>query len=347
MEKRGIWKKEVVFYETLMDKMQAIRTAISKNELPFPKCFYASDEEGVIVLENLKSLGFKTVPKSPDGVPEDRLIKVLNEIAHFHSTTYHYLQQYPGGMEGLKKDDPDLFLPSFNDLMGDNEGMKKMMIESQSSFIKSAGKILKEYSNEFGAELNDRMTKFVDNDMSKFFDEAQLPRSDFKVILHGDLWYSNFMFSDNEDGSLKDIMLIDMQIMRVANPSIDLAYLLYSSSNNEARKEKLTEWLHIYHDALIDDLKALGYSGAEYSFEELEKDIDHARLFGVIMGLMHCQVLQVTSKDDLDMDGMTEENITEVMEKAEQKFVENAAKNEGLCKRMFGIAMEAKEKNLF
>ena len=59
------------------------------------------------------------------------------------------------------------------------------------------------------------------------------------------------------------------------------------------------------------------------------------------------QVLQVTSKDDLDMDGMTEENITEVMEKAEQKFVENAAKNEGLCKRMFGIAMEAKEKNLF
>ena len=97
-------------------------------------------------------------------------------------------------------------------------------------------------------------------------------------------------FSDNEDGSLKDIMLIDMQIMRIANPSIDLVYLLYSSSNNEARKEKLTEWLHIYHDALIDDLKTLGYSGAEYPFEELEKDIDHARLFGVMMGLMHCQV---------------------------------------------------------
>ena len=44
---------------------------------------------------------------------------------------------------------------------------------------------------------------------------------------------------------------------------------------------------------------------------------------------------------------MTEENLTEVMEKTEQKFVEKAAKNEGLCKRMFGIAMEAKEKNLF
>ena len=99
-----------------------------------------------------------------------------------------------------------------------------------------------------------------------------------------------FIFSDNEDGSLKDIMLIDMQIMRIANPSIDLVYLLYSSSNNDDRKEKVTQWLKIYHDTLTDDLKALGYSGTEYPFHELEKDIDHARLFGVIMGLMHCQV---------------------------------------------------------
>ena len=62
-----IWKKEVTFYDQLMKKMQAIRKSIGQNELPFPKCFYASDESGVIVLENLKSRGFKTVPKSPEG----------------------------------------------------------------------------------------------------------------------------------------------------------------------------------------------------------------------------------------------------------------------------------------
>ena len=85
-------------------------------------------------------------------------------------------------------------------------------------------------------------------------------------------------------------MLIDMQIMRVANPSVDLVYMLYSSSNNDARKENLNDWLKIYHDTLIDDLKTLGYPESVYPFEDLEKDIDHARLFGVIMGLMHCQV---------------------------------------------------------
>ena len=50
-----------------MNKMQEIRKSIGQKELPFPKCYYASDEAGVIVLENLKTIGFKTVPKSPEG----------------------------------------------------------------------------------------------------------------------------------------------------------------------------------------------------------------------------------------------------------------------------------------
>ena len=50
-----------------MNKMQEIRRSANKEDLPFPKCVYASDEDGVIVLENLKTKGFKTVPKSPEG----------------------------------------------------------------------------------------------------------------------------------------------------------------------------------------------------------------------------------------------------------------------------------------
>ena len=85
-------------------------------------------------------------------------------------------------------------------------------------------------------------------------------------------------------------MLIDMQIMRVANPSVDLVYLLYSSSNNDSRKHHLKEWLKVYHDSLLQDLKSFGYSESVYPFEELEKDIDQACLFGIFFGQMHCQV---------------------------------------------------------
>ena len=54
--------------------------------------------------------------------------------------------------------------------------------------------ILKEYSKDIGTELNDRIIKAVDADVFKKVEEAERPRSGFKVVLHGDLWYSNFMF---------------------------------------------------------------------------------------------------------------------------------------------------------
>ena len=34
----------------------------------------------------------------------------------------------------------------------------------------------------------------LDADIFKKVEEAEAPRSGFKVVLHGDLWYSNFMF---------------------------------------------------------------------------------------------------------------------------------------------------------
>ena len=46
------------------------------------------------------------------------------------------------------------------------------------------------------------------------------------------------------------------------------------------------------------------------------------------------------------MDAMTEDNMAELMEKAEKAFVEKAVKNDGLCKRVMGILLDAKENDL-
>ena len=48
--------------------MQNIRRSVDQADLPFPKCFLASDEDGVLVMENLKTKGYKTVPKSSEGI---------------------------------------------------------------------------------------------------------------------------------------------------------------------------------------------------------------------------------------------------------------------------------------
>ena len=46
------------------------------------------------------------------------------------------------------------------------------------------------------------------------------------------------------------------------------------------------------------------------------------------------------------MDAMTEDNMLEMMEKMEKSFVEKAVKNDGLCQRVMGILLDAKEHNL-
>ena len=51
-----------------MEKMQKIRQSFDQSDLPFAKCFLVSDEDGVLVMENLKKRGYKTVPKSAEGI---------------------------------------------------------------------------------------------------------------------------------------------------------------------------------------------------------------------------------------------------------------------------------------
>ena len=58
------------------------------------------------------------------------------------------------------------------------------------------------------------------------------------------------------------------------------------------------------------------------------------------------QVLNITEKEDFDMDAVTEDNMVEMMEKMEQSFIDKSLKNEGLCKRLVGLAMEAKDRNI-
>ena len=77
-----------------MQQMQDIRRSIGKEELPFPKCFYASDDEGVIVLQNLKEIGFKTVPKSAEGNFGKCFIKLFAKLLKILKRLFILLDYY-------------------------------------------------------------------------------------------------------------------------------------------------------------------------------------------------------------------------------------------------------------
>jgi len=60
------FEKETQSYTFIIPKLQELRISNNLKPLTFPKCFYASVDEQLIILENLKSKNYKVTPKKPE-----------------------------------------------------------------------------------------------------------------------------------------------------------------------------------------------------------------------------------------------------------------------------------------
>ena len=68
------------------------------------QAFYASNDNGVIIFENLKALGFKVVQKSCKGLDNQCLNKALEILAEFHASGYHLIHStFDVSVEGFLK----------------------------------------------------------------------------------------------------------------------------------------------------------------------------------------------------------------------------------------------------
>ena len=98
-----------------------------------------------------------------------------------------------------------------------------------------------------------------------------------------------YFFRKMEDGSCKDITIIDLQLMKYTRPTLDLAYFFGSSTDATFRKKHLPSLLKTYHETLTSELKTLGYENL-YSFQDLLEDFDDTWGFGFVMSCLHVQV---------------------------------------------------------
>ena len=141
-----------------------------------------------------------------------------------------------------------------------------------------------------GQEAFEKMENFKHRAMSCFTKGFKEPYGDFQTIIHGDPWINNAIFKF-ENGQAVEIAMVDFQMVRVTSPVVDLAYLLMTGTRPDLRQKHEKKWLKIYFDQLSKDLITLGYEPEKlYTFEQLVKDFDHMRDFGLCYGLMHVQV---------------------------------------------------------
>lgn len=75
------------------------------------------------------------------------------------------------------------------------------------------------------------------------------------VMCHGDLWINNVMFRYDERGSVNGVKLIDLQTIRYTSPVIDILHFLYSSTEEDLRRNHLDKLLSIYVTSVVNESK--------------------------------------------------------------------------------------------
>ena len=74
-----------------------------KNGVQVPRCFYANDDVGVLIMEDLRLKGY-TVQDKAVGYDMPHLQVVLEQLANLHALSYHWIETYPGGLKRFQKD---------------------------------------------------------------------------------------------------------------------------------------------------------------------------------------------------------------------------------------------------
>ena len=71
----------------LIPEMQKVRAQRNLKPLAFPKCFYASADDAIFILENAKSLNYEVVEKKPERkLFKKCIISELGNMGRIHNT---------------------------------------------------------------------------------------------------------------------------------------------------------------------------------------------------------------------------------------------------------------------
>ena len=118
------------------------------------------------------------------GLPSHYVQKSFREIAHFHAVSYHYMKTYPERVEeyyqGKKPTDGGFFTTFRKNKAFEMRHLANLSVAAKALFHNFTNKRLGEKLEEFQKKLATQA-------------ENEIPKGDFRVILHGDAWANNFM----------------------------------------------------------------------------------------------------------------------------------------------------------
>ncbi|XP_046990709.1 uncharacterized protein LOC124595847 [Schistocerca americana] len=172
------------------------------------------------------------------------------------------------------------------------EGTQQYFRQLSDKIFKAAARQLRVHKGyESYAEKYERLAEKYTRDVFRYWrsSEIRLP-----VMLHGDCWKNNFMFTYVNE-NITDVRIIDFQLSKVHSGAADLLYFLYMNASEEVHRDHLDTLLADYHGTLVALLRLLDMAAEadSYPLEALVEDMQTGGACAVFFCALSC--MSVTS----------------------------------------------------
>ncbi|KAI9561521.1 hypothetical protein GHT06_012480 [Daphnia sinensis] len=294
--------------------------------LDVPDCYYTHLEEVVkgetdgsgtcILLEDLKSENYRMADKVR-GADYRHCHTALTSLAHYHALTLSAVRKWKDPSTGELSNMPPVAKFVLEEKSMYDAGIIKILQDFSVSIVNFAKDMDRPDVVEWLTDIQQRMPEIVLVDNL----ESSGPLA---CILHGDFWNNNMLFKyaeqthhieeDTERASADipvSLRMLDFQLSRIGHPLSDVLYFMYTSTVPELRERYMLVLLRYYFDTLTTDLRLLGISLDNYTWQDFLEDYKKRSLMWMLMGVMIVSMTQnkkvVTSLQDLDAEEQLKE----------------------------------------
>jgi thiamine kinase-like enzyme len=267
------FRKEVNAYTLVFPEFYHLQREreIPENEIldVFPKLYGArinrhggtnenADETAILLLENLKILGYETGDRR-NGLNLKHMELGVTQLAGFHALSV-----------ALKILKPQVFKETVLRACESFQIASKLDETGLPKWIASTMNYVKEIPEceQYLQKIEDALIQYVK--------KVVPPTEPFSAFIHNDLWVNNILFQhDQERNDIPSgIKFVDFQLTQFSSPAKDLIFFIYSSAMVHVINNNYDHLVHLYHCEFTKFLRKFECNTDPFTFQKLQEEIN-------------------------------------------------------------------------
>lgn len=321
-ETAAVFEREIYIYSKLLPAFERFQRekglSMADSFVSYPKVFACEADKAtgtyILIMEDVRPKNFEMYPREQP-IDLDHQLFVMRELGKFHAVSFAMKDQRPDEFNEFKQ---------VKDLL-----VGTLFKTTIKSFVK------KTIERAINALERPEHKQIMQHFLKTYIQRIDHIKNDehcdeFGVITHGDCWINNFLFQYSNDAvsvkfeiwllrfnifdwenfrslllqpkQLKAICLVDWQLTHYCPPVFDLLYNIFSSTDKEFRDRHYEHLLKAYHQSLSDTIRRLGSDPKQYTYEDLQKQMQKYSDFALTLAPMIISIRVARAKDVSNLD---------------------------------------------